>query len=317
MVFREFGVLCDGENMQKGEVTAASMAAAAALSSSLYRVPAYRGRYKAQRFSSAFANLWSPDHQRVSSDDLYVTLNLDHHSGIGFKSKSSYQYGLFSAAIKLPTNNSAGVAITFYTSNNGIYKHNHDEIDFEFLGVLPGEPFVVQTNVYGNGSTSIGREQRFHLWFDPTIDFHHYSILWTPNHIVFSIDGVPIREMKNSKELGVQYPSKPMSVYGTIWDASTWATEGGKYKIDFRFSPFSATYKDLVLHGCMQGPHSYVEENIGDLDMEEIYSNCNLQDSTNDSPIFDNFLTYDQEMGLQWKSVGHTLSGKGSSGGTM
>ncbi|MCO5594506.1 hypothetical protein L7F22_048538 [Adiantum nelumboides] len=194
------------------------------------------------------------------------------------------------------------------TSNNGVYKSNHDEIDFEFLGVLTGEPFVVQTNVYGNGSTSVGREQCFHLWFDPTTDFHHYSILWTPNHIVFFIDGVPIREMKNSKQLGVQYPSKPMSVYGTIWDASTWATKGGKYKIDFKFSPFIATYKDLVLHGCIQKPHSFVEENIvSDIDMEEIYSNCNLQDSTNDSPIFDNFLTYDQQMGLQWVRTNYMI----------
>jgi xyloglucan:xyloglucosyl transferase len=69
-------------------------------------------------------------------------------------------------------------------SNNDVYPENHDEIDFEFLGVVPGEPVLVQTNVYGNGSTSVGREQRYHLWFDPTAGFHRYSILWTPNHTV-------------------------------------------------------------------------------------------------------------------------------------
>ncbi|KAH7424961.1 hypothetical protein KP509_11G034100 [Ceratopteris richardii] len=107
--------------------------------------------------------------------------------------------------------------------------------------------------------------------------------------------------MKNSRELGVQYPSKPMSIYGTIWDASSWATEGGKYKVDYNLAPFVATYKELVLHGCLYKPNS---DGLGMADdvpiMKEIYSNCELQDSTNDSPIFDNFLSDDQKMGLEW-----------------
>jgi hypothetical protein len=38
-------------------------------------------------------------------------------AGSGFRSKSPYMYGYFSAAIKLPGNiNTAGVAITFYVS---------------------------------------------------------------------------------------------------------------------------------------------------------------------------------------------------------
>ena len=70
------------------------------------------------------------------------------------------------------------------TSNAEIYPDNHDEIDFEFLGRIPGEDYILQTNVYGNGSTNTGREQRLRLWFDPTTDYHDYSILWTSEHIV-------------------------------------------------------------------------------------------------------------------------------------
>lgn len=69
-------------------------------------------------------------------------------------------------------------------SNDGLYSKNHDEFDIELLGTIPGEEYVVQTNVYEDGSTQIGREQRFHLWFDPTLDFHEYAILWTTQHIV-------------------------------------------------------------------------------------------------------------------------------------
>ena len=54
--------------------------------------------------------------------------------------------------------------------------------------------------------------------------------------------------------MGAQFPSKPMSLYATIWDGSSWATSGGRYKVDYKYAPYVAEFADLELRGCAVGP---------------------------------------------------------------
>lgn len=211
------------------------------------------GRFQPLSFSDAFSVIWGDAHV-TSEDGSNVQLKLDKNSGSGFVSLDNYLYGFYSASIKLPEDYTAGIVLAFYTSNGDEFSHNHDELDFEFLGNVKGKPWRMQTNIYGNGSVSRGREERFNFWFDPTADFHNYSLLWNEKHIVFMVDNIPIREMKNRDALGGDYPSKPMALYATVWDGSSWATDGGKYAVNYKYAPFITRFKNLNLEGCATNP---------------------------------------------------------------
>ncbi|KAL5551078.1 hypothetical protein UlMin_001254 [Ulmus minor] len=213
-------------------------------------------------FDEGYSPLFGDGNLVRSPDGKAVRLLLDRFTGSGFISSSHYQHGFFSAKIKLPSDYTAGIVVAFYLSNGDVFEKTHDELDFEFLGNVDGKPWRFQTNLYGNGSTSRGREERYRLWFDPTKEFHRYSILWTASNVIFYIDEVPIREIVRSEKMGGDFPSKPMSLYATIWDASSWATNGGKYKVNYKYAPFVAEFKDLVLEGCPINPIQEVSADL-------------------------------------------------------
>lgn len=66
--------------------------------------------------------------------------------------------------------------------------------------------------------------------------------------IRFYVDDVPVR--RYPKKTDSSFPRRPMWVYGSIWDASSWATEGGLYKADYSHAPFIAKYTRFVTNGC-------------------------------------------------------------------
>ncbi|RLM86621.1 putative xyloglucan endotransglucosylase/hydrolase protein 28 [Panicum miliaceum] len=205
-------------------------------------------------FDEGYAQIFGSSNLALLRDGRRVRLALDESTGAGFASQDLFLHGFFSAAIRLPADYAAGVVVAFYLSNGDVYEKTHDELDFEFLGNVRGREWRVQTNVYGNGSTHAGREERYDLPFDPTDDFHHYSILWTSQRIIFYVDETPIREVVRTAAMGATFPSKPMSLYATIWDGSTWATLGGRYRVNYRYAPFVAEFADLVIRGCAVDP---------------------------------------------------------------
>ncbi|KAG6493249.1 hypothetical protein ZIOFF_048226 [Zingiber officinale] len=169
---------------------------------------------------------WGPRNLAVWNNGTNLALNLNNASGCGIKTRKQFMFGSVEMQIKLVQGNSAGTVTTYYVSSTG---DKHDEIDFEFLGNVSGQPYIVHTNIWARG---VGRrEQQFYLW-------------WL-------IDSIPIRLFRNYQKYGVAYPNQQaMKAYSSIWNGDSWATQGGRVKIDWKRAPFAARYQQVNLRIC-------------------------------------------------------------------
>ncbi|KAL2473446.1 Xyloglucan endotransglucosylase/hydrolase [Forsythia ovata] len=200
-------------------------------------------------FDDNFSKSCPETHFKTSEDGQIWYLSLDKQAGCGFTTKQRYRFGWFSMKLKLVGGDSAGVVTAYYMCSENGAGPERDELDIEFLGNRTGQPYLIQTNIYKNGTGN--REMRHMLWFDPTEEFHTYSILWNNHQIVFFVDKVPIRVYKNANYTNNFFPNeKPMYLFSSIWNADDWATRGGIEKTDWKKAPFVSSYKEFNVDGC-------------------------------------------------------------------
>ncbi|CAB4295018.1 unnamed protein product [Prunus armeniaca] len=179
-------------------------------------VPRLTDAFPRVPISNGFSKAYGGSNIQVINGSM-ATLALDKSSGSGLVSVNKYHYGFFSAAIKLPAGLTSGVVVAFYLSNADVFPHNHDEIDIELLGHDKRNDWVIQTNVYANGSVNTGREEKFYLWFDP-----------------------------NTTAASIQHHLEQPSY--------SWATHGGKYPVNYKYAPFRVSFAEMEMSGCISNP---------------------------------------------------------------
>ena len=90
-----------------------------------------------------------------------------------------------------------------------------DEIDWEWVG---GDDTQAQSNYFGKGITTTGYNRgAYHGAAGSHDEFHTYSVDWTADQIVWSIDGTTVRAMSQAQAEPGQYPQTPMYIKLGTW----------------------------------------------------------------------------------------------------
>ncbi|CAI5962548.1 unnamed protein product [Closterium sp. NIES-64] len=137
-----------------------------------------------------------------------------------FTSKGYFGYGIFRVNMKLPSGYSGGLIPCIYliSGNNPKYTDPHDEIDLEFIGGNTPRDIILHTNLITGGQVYL---QQYKFPFDPSAAFHTYTIVYSPDYVMWAVDDTPIRI--HYKQSGRPFPSENVKFEGSIWDASSWS----------------------------------------------------------------------------------------------
>ncbi|KAG0170679.1 hypothetical protein DFQ28_005700 [Apophysomyces sp. BC1034] len=149
---------------------------------------------------------------RTSSGFVY---NKYEGRGATFNATSLMHYGTISAKIKAAA---AGGAVTAFI----LIADDGDEIDFEFVGA---DPRHVQTNYFWGKNIVYGVNGGNHAISGSAYDeFHTYKMDWSPERIVWSVDGSVVRTKYRSQTYhrgAYEYPTAPARAQIGLWDGST------------------------------------------------------------------------------------------------
>jgi hypothetical protein len=144
-------------------------------------------------------------------------------SSAEFYSSTAYGYGRVEARIRFAAGD--GVVSSFFLWKNGSEMAGTfwNELDFEKLNA----DCHVETNaIYGNPSTNHNQIASFS---DPCGAYHTYAYQWTPEAIVWSVDGVEIRRETGATAMAFadNASASGMQVRFNIWPGD--ATFGGNF----------------------------------------------------------------------------------------
>lgn len=176
---------------------------------------------------------------KFDSNGLQLTLT-KRYDNPALVSSFYIMYGKVEADIKGALGK--GIISSFYLQSDDL-----DEIDI--AEIFGGDPYEFQTNFFIKGNVSdYARGQYHQMPSSPLSKFHRYGVEWTPNGVVFSLDGKILRAISRSNKYG--FPSSPMSIKFSLWAGGnddntpgTIAWAGGK--TDYSKGPFTMIIKNV------------------------------------------------------------------------
>lgn len=179
---------------------------------------------------------------KMEAETNEITVVYDERDGSAWRSKGEYQYGTFGAKIKCPSGDTTGLCFTFDLSSTTPTEFEPiHSISFYFLG---DNKNIILTSANSTGNEDNG-EQKHELGFDYSEGFHDYEMKWSKDFIEWSVDGEVIR--RNERQEGKEFIKKPMSLSGSVWDASM--VKDGEWAGDYDGvdAPYVCVWNDVCV----------------------------------------------------------------------
>lgn len=155
---------------------------------------------------------------------------------------------------------------------------DQDEIDWEFSGNdFSSGNGTVQTNYFGKGIPGNYDRGTYAPVSSPNMQFHTYTLDWSPTRLTWSIDGVVVRTLINNNATSgpYQYPQSPMQLQLGLWDGGDPSNSPGTIiwaggKTNMGKAPFTMYVQSVLITNAnpcsggyqytdMTGSHSSIE----------------------------------------------------------
>jgi beta-glucanase (GH16 family) len=184
-----------------------------------------------------------PENARVENGLLVIEARKEDYLGARYtsarldsKSKGDWKYGRIEVKAKIPAGKGMWPAIWMLptTSSYGGWPHSGEIDVMENVGYWPDSVFgSVHTGSFNHRIGTQKTKGIFHKDF--ANDFHVYAIDWTPEQIVFFLDGVPYHEFKNDHQGSEHWPfDQPFRLLLNVAVGGDW---GGKQGVDDNIFP--------------------------------------------------------------------------------
>jgi beta-glucanase (GH16 family) len=146
-----------------------------------------------------------------------------------------------------------------------------------------------QSNYFGQGKTTDYNRGAFHDDVGSQTGFKTYTIDWTPNQIVWQIDGKTVRTLEPANANN-QYPQSPMQLKVGAWSGGDPANAPGtiewsKGPTQYSNGPFSMVVRSIMVQDYSTGSQYVYGDNTGT--WRSIKSNGGTIFSGGNKPVVD------------------------------